>query len=335
MSHIAVDYKKCRTIAMHIKSLGGVPPDQEDPMPYTFPACVAENGWCAVVAINHQTTPIVGQALRGTVNGITLRGWDYLLQKAIHQANGDPHLFTVQWLSAVTVAQLCDLFYDAAEGTTLTRIEGRAEILNDLGRFLSRNAWDSIHGAYIASQGFIVRNDGKGLAQILARTKGFADPVRKKTFYFLALMQNLGFWRYKDIENLSSPVNYHEQRGHLRIGTVRITDPDLEQKIRAREEITYDEDIEIRFAVRRAIEYIAKLLTVTPSAMHYFFWNYFRNCCSRDNTHCTSCATNCRLPDRYRLHDITQCVFAPVCTSANIGPEHMLIEPRLDNTIWQ
>jgi len=332
---IEVDYAKCLALARHIESSGGVPPDREDPMPHTFPAHIAENGWWATVAINHQTTPVVGMALRGTVHGKLLRGWDYLLQKSIFEANRNREMYTVAWLSEVTPAMLRDIFRDEEEGETLAGVESRAGILNDLGNFLLKNNWSGVRGAYLASGGYIVRNDGRGLAQLLAQTRGYADPVQKKLFYFLALMRNQKFWEYQDIFNLSSPVNYHEQRGHFRIGTVRILDAKLEDKIRNRENIDPEEDIEIRFAVRHAIEFIAKLLDVSPSAMHYFFWNYFRNCCGRDATHCASCGESCRLPERYRLRGATACVLAPACKSAGINIPQMLIEPRLDDTIWQ
>jgi len=57
----------CIEIAEHILAHGGVPADVEDPMPYKFPEHIAHNGWCALVAINQQTTPVVGPAFRGEV----------------------------------------------------------------------------------------------------------------------------------------------------------------------------------------------------------------------------------------------------------------------------
>jgi hypothetical protein len=146
-------------------------------------------------------------------------------------------------------------------------------------------------------------------------------------------MQNQGLWKYRDPINVGPPVNYHEQRGHLRLGTVRIEDPLLLQKIRNREEVSKAQDIEIRMAVRRAIEFIAQYLSVSPSAMHYYFWNHIRNCCSRDNPHCTEC-TSCTLPERYESGR-ARCIFSDVCPSAKISNELKLIEPRIDKTIWQ
>lgn len=335
MAKIVIDTKKCLELAENIKRFGGVPPDVEDPLPYAFPEHVAHNGWWATVAVNQQTTPVVGPGLKGWVKGKQLRGWDYLLQKAIYETTRNSGMFTREWLLGVTPELLRELYYDENDGDTLSQAEIRAALLVDLGKFLERRAWSSVHEAYLESEGYILKSDGRGLAQILAEARAYQDPVQKKIFYLLAIMRNQGFWEYKDSNYLSSPVNYHEQRGHLRVGTVRLLDAALERQIRAKENITDQEDIEIRFAVRRAIEFMAQLLEVTPPMMHYYFWNHFRNCCSRDNPHCSDCGPNCKLPERYRLSPVHQCIFSQVCKSAGLPVASMFIEPRLDNTIWQ
>lgn len=335
MAKIEINTQKCLEIARHIRQVGGVPEDREDPMTYSFPAEIAHNGWWAICAINQQTTPVSGKAFCGTVNGTKLFGWDYLLQKAIVLSNENPEMFTRDWLCSVSPTTIREMYIDIEEGSTLSQIETRAKLLNDLGGFLESHNWESINEAFLKSRGYIVRSDNKGLAQILPEAQAYKDPVQKKLFYFLALMRNQGFWQYKDIINLGSPVNYHEQRGHLRLGTVRIISTVLERKIRERKNITDQEDIEIRFAVRRAIEFIAQLLDVTPSMMHYYFWNFFRNCCRREDPHCKNCAEMCKLPGRYKANTQGKCIFASVCPSANLEFSDMLIEPRIDKTIWQ
>lgn len=330
---ILIDRAQCGVIAEHIAKLG-VPKDEEDPMALSFPSLVAENAWWAVVAICHQTTPVQGAAFRGYVGGTLRKGWDYLLQKSIVEANRDPKLFTRAWLEQVSGEDLIGLYHDDTEGDTLNNPRSRAELLRELGAFLARNNWESIRECYVASEGYIIRKGGGGLAERMQTVRAYADPVEKKFFYFLALMQNQGFWKYRDPKHLSSPVNYHEQRGHFRLGSVRITDPELEAKVRARVNITPEEDIEIRFAVRRAIEYIARLLGITPAMAHYFFWNYFRNCCAREAVHCGGCGDACKLPERYRMGQHS-CVLAPACKSRGMPVGEMLIEPRLDDTIWQ
>jgi len=335
MAKVAIQTQRCIEIAEYIRSHGGVPPDVEDPMPHTFLDHIAHNGWCAIVAINQQTTPVVGPAFRGIVRGKELRGWDYLLQKAIYEANQDSSMFTVQWLRTVTPDLLRDVYHDTEVGDTLTQLEQRAELLRDLGSFLSDSNWTSVNEIYEEAEGFILRSDGCGIGQVLGRTHAYCDPVSKKLFYFLAIMRNQGFWIYRDPLNLGPPVNYHEQRGHLRLGVVTFEDVELERKVRARENISDEDDVEIRLAVRRAIEFIAQYLDVTPSAMHYYFWNHIRNCCSRDAPHCNGCNDGCGLPARYRLTETNRCIFAETCPSAALPLNEKLIEPRIDDTLWQ
>ena len=335
VAKVRIQTRRCVEVAEHIRAHGGVPSDVEDPMPYMFPVRIAHNGWCATVAINQQTTPVVGPALRGTVYGEERRGWDYLLQKAIYEANRNDEMFTVPWLCAVTPSMLRSLYHDIKTGDTLNQIEQRAELLRDLGNMFSKNNWQSVNEIYEEADGFILRSDGKGIGQVLSMARAYQDPVQKKLFYFLAIKRNQGFWQYRDPLNLSAPVNYHEQRGHLRLGTIVIEDAELKNLIRGRNNIQEEDDIEIRLAVRRAIEFIAQYLDVTPSAMHYYFWNHIRNCCNRDNPHCSSCENSCKLPERYRSNDMTQCVFSSTCPSANLPLSEKFIEPRIDHTIWQ
>lgn len=335
VAKIIIDSKKCLEIAEHIRMSGGIPPDREDPMPYSFSPAIVHNAWWALVGINHQTTPVVGPGLKGSVNGVKLRGWDYLLQKAMYESNKNQNIFTAEWLSCATVGELRDLYYDGEEGDTIPNPDSRAELLVDMGNFLKTRGMESVHEVYREAGGYIYRSDGKGIAQVITGAKAYQDPVQKKTYYFLAILKNQGLWQYQDILNLSAPVNYHEQRGHFRLGTVKIIDTELERKIRAKENIGDEEDIEIRFAVRRAIEFIAQLLDTAPSSVHYYFWNHFRNCCSRNAPHCLGCDTACTLPPRYQTAGERRCLFSPVCPSAGLSVSNMFIEPRIDSTIWQ
>jgi hypothetical protein len=82
--------------------------------------------------------------------------------------------------------------------------------------------------------------------------------------------------------------------------------------------VTEDEDVAIRTAVSDAINAIAERTLLTPSRLHYLFWNVFRACCKRDETHCSDCPSTCALPSRYvdlSLPDLRRCVFSDVCSS--------------------
>ena len=132
-------------------------------------------------------------------------------------------------------------------------------------------------------------------------------------------MRNLQLWNIRDPENLGPPVDYHEVRGHLRCGTVLITDDTLAGKIQRSEAVSAEEDVAIRQAVAEAIVRIGRSTGPTPSRLHYLFWNIFRACC-RESTHCESCPTACRLPERYAALTAgnRRCLFSAVCASSGM-----------------
>jgi hypothetical protein len=129
-------------------------------------------------------------------------------------------------------------------------------------------------------------------------------------------------WRYVDAENLGAPVDYHEIRGHLRVGTVVIRDSVLLEAIRTGREVTSEQDLAIRSAVYAAVQSISRSVGRTDAAtLHYLFWNLFRRCCGRTNPHCQSCGESCGLPVRYRTAFAgatpNACLLSAVCASAN------------------
>lgn len=79
---IRLNYAELDRQIEHLKVLG-VPPDEEDPVPVKLPERSLKTLNFITVAINHQTTPVVGVALKGQVFGQERRGWDYLRERAI------------------------------------------------------------------------------------------------------------------------------------------------------------------------------------------------------------------------------------------------------------
>src|SRR5207247_10978026 len=135
-------------------------------------------------------------------------------------------------------------------------------------------------------------------------------------------MRNSWLWKYVGDEKVGSPVDYHEVRGHLRIGTVEVADSELRRKLLEGTPVTAEQDVAIRSAVYDAIMLLSELTGLrNPSQLHYLFWNVFRSCCLRDAPHCQGCDPGCTLPDRYThlaVHEgIRRCPFASVCGSVS------------------
>ena len=219
-------------------------------------------------------------------------------------------------LAAIHVHDIESIFRDDDGGLRLTAIEERARLLNDLGSQCLRLGLGSVQDLYAACSGRILGSGSDGLLGRLATFEAYSDPVRKKSLFFLALMANHGLWSYRDPENLKSPVDYHEVRGHLRVGTVVLADADLRRAVETGAEVGRADDIAIRSAVAQALDWLSEETHCTQSQLHYFLWNLFRSCCTRDAPHCLACPTACGLPARYRLGGARRCQLAPVCTSA-------------------
>ena len=209
-------------------------------------------------------------------------------------------------------------------------------LLRDLGHQMKSRDWtfaDQIYeycNAHVAS-------GARNLLCELGHFRAYNDPVRKKAVFFLALMRNYGIWKYRDDSSLGPPVDYHEVRGHLRIGTVRIESAELLRKVRHNVEVTLEEDIAIRRAVFNAIMRISQTSGVNnPSKLHYLFWNIFRSICTREAPQCFELDDRCDLPDQYMRIILdtacARCPFASICKSA--GVQNPICEHSVDTDYY-
>ncbi len=318
---VRVNREACERIANWLATKE-IPLDQEESSLPGFPPRFIGNFFLGLVAICHQTSPRGLAPLEGTVGGIWRRGWDYLFARFEEASRRDASLLTPERWSQLSGDEIRQLFRDPELGERLTDPEHRAELLRDLGYKMILRGWEVADQIYHYCNGRIA--DGNpNLLQVLSEFRAYSDPVRKKSVFFLALMRNSGLWKYSDDEALGPPVDYHEVRGHLRIGTVCIDDPELREKVRTGRTVTTEQDVAIRHAVYDAIMYISERSGLrNPSQLHYLFWNVFRSICTRDAPQCFALRPDCQLPDRY-MHltndqSVRRCPFASLCSSAGI-----------------
>ena len=160
-----------------------------------------------------------------------------------------------------------------------------------------------------------------GFLHVLKTFRAYSDPVKKKSLFFLSIVKEECGWEIKDERNLFSPVDYHELRGHLRIGTLIINDAELSFKVQQGLAISEQDDIELRAEAQKANQRIAEESGLDSSRVHYLFWNVFRNCCPRESTktHCADCGEACKLPAQYKEMPTYEkrCIFSKICHSAN------------------
>lgn len=311
-----MDPEQCARVAGLLRAIEIPAADEDKPLVGVGPGELP-NFYLAVVAVCHQTSPVGGVRLEGvTASGERLFGWDYLRARWADRVAADRHWNAPEAWAAMRAEDVTWILRDSAGLDTISDAEGRAALLRDLGVGMSRAGWRDAAAMFGAS-GHKVEE----IYRFLDAFRAYSDPVRKKSCFFLELMRGQCGWRYRDADKLGAPVDYHEVRGHLRLGTVVIADRTLAARMAKGEETTAAEDVAIRGAVYEAIGRIAEMHGgQDPATLHYFFWNVFRRCCGREATHCAECDTTCGLPDRYRRANapvaVGGCVFSSVCASA-------------------
>jgi hypothetical protein len=323
---VTVNPKVCRELAELLKSLP-IPADREDrSLTWCSPREVG-NFYLLLVAISHQTSPRDRPPLEGDVGERHLCGWDYLSAKIEAAALEDVRILHPDFWVQMTAESVRDLFRDELLGERLSDPLGRALLVQNLGEQMLRNSWDWADQVHASARGCIATGS-PNLLGLLAEFRAYQDPVHKKSFFFLALMQNSGMWIYADPEKLGAPIDYHEVRGHLRLGTVEIHEPQLQKRLSKGEPVSEQEDVAIRSAVHEAIVRISEMRGgVNPVELHYLFWNIFRSICKRTAPLC-HLAQGSALPLRYtpwlRIEgEDEQCPFACICPSVDLDVRYV------------
>jgi hypothetical protein len=314
---VEVNVESCERLALIIKNQS-IPLDKEETSLPGFSRNEVGNFYLCLVAICHQTSPRGRPPLEGTVHGEYKRGWDYLSARLEEVCRSNSTFLTPARWSEITGDDLVALFRDARFGARLTEPGRRAALIRDLGRVMLERGWEWAEELYRLSDARVATAH-PNLIELLAGFRAYRDPVKKKSYFFLSLMRNAGLWQYVDEELLGPPVDYHEMRGHLRLGTVVVNDEDLRRKLFEGTPVTAAEDVALRQSVHDAIMLISELTGLrNPSRLHYLFWNVFRSCCSRESPHCLGCPPDCPLPERYvhlAIHadGRRSCPFAEMC----------------------
>lgn len=289
------------------------------------------NFFLSLVAICHQTSPRGKVPLEGFVGGQRLRGWDCLAARFREAVAADMSWLTPGRWRTASGEDIRAMFQDPILGDRLSDPEGRAALLRDLGRSLRARRWRHIDELNRYCDGRVATGYPNLLGE-LSRFRAYADPVRKKSLFFLSLMRSYGQWNYNDEELIGPPVDYHEVRGHLRIGTVEVIDETLRLRLYRGERVDAASDVAIRSAVYDAIMRVVELSGFSATQLHYLFWNVFRSVCTNENPQCLTILPDSTLPDRYRHlalqpDGLRTCPFAATCTSSRCDSrlmEHVL-----------
>ena len=262
-----------------------------------------------VDAICHQT-----QNFSGIIDGEFKRGWDFLLSSFLKELKKDKEFLSLKRMLKITGGDLKRIFMGSGD-----RYYERAYLLRNAARILKRDFSSDVMKINEISEGFIKREDGRGMIDLFHRFKAYSDPLSKKTFLFLNIAKKVGFWEIKDEENLWTPVDYHLERVSLRIGVVDVENP-LKRKLLEGRRVFLTEDLRLRKMVGDAVKRISEISGIPIEKLDQLFWSLGRSLCLKSGAECDGTNDgNCTFTLITGIPCDKRCIFSEVCLAYRDG----------------
>jgi len=226
-------------------------------------------------AICHQT-----QNFYGEIDGKFYKGWDYLLHSFLKEFESDKSFIDVKRMKKIKGEDLKRILFGSGD-----RYYERAYLLRNCAFILDRDFNGDIFEIYRTSEGYIKRDDGKGILELFRKFKAYSDPLGKKTFLFLNIAKKVGFWEIKDPENLWTPVDYHLERVSLRIGIVKVDEIEKNMLIKGKR-VSQKFDLNLRKKIGDGVKEISNISKVGVEKLDQIFWSLGRSICLKGGPMC-------------------------------------------------
>jgi hypothetical protein len=232
-----------------------------------------------IVAIDHRTHP-KGKTYSGRINGVELTGAELMYALAMRQFDRDSSFFSADHMCTVSPKEIQTVFrVTDPETVDIAGVDERATLLQDCGRKLKRDFNGSVLNMVSNSQGFLLRNNGNGFLQLLKRFIAYQDTVSKKSFLLVKFLERRHIISLKDPENLHVPVDNILLRLALRTGVVKITNLDLEKKIRDGISVKPKEEKALRLGTMEAFDEASKSGSLSAAYLDDLLWEFGRIHC--------------------------------------------------------
>jgi hypothetical protein len=277
-SAVAINFKRCLEVASFLRGIK-LPQELVRQTLFSSDRVVVGNFNLLLVAICHQT-----QQISGIIEGKWYRGWDYLQRSLNGYCRRNLDILDVDSWRTLSPERLERVLAPPMPGVGLLDVRSRVELIHDLGYRMTHAGYSSFEELYHAVNGRCC--GARSITGFLKYTQAYSDPVEKKARLLIGLLRDAHGWGFDDAHELGAPVDYHEIRGHLRIGTVVINDSALKERLKS-DRVSDGEDQVIRAAVSTAIDSIAQYIEGgDPLKVHYMLWKYFRAICRRYEPNC-------------------------------------------------
>lgn len=286
-----IDMERIMLISKEIKNFKLKPMDLYDPRFYPVenkPLDRVLMYFLTMVAMDHRLSR-PGKEYKAFIDGEESKGADLLYKLGIRMYLSNPNFFTPEHLSRIGVDEV--LSWLSYGGASPPDPYTRTILLKDLGSKIITLFNGDPTTIIKLSNGYLRREDGYGLLDLLRIFKAYSDPVEKKSMLLVKFLSYRGILNVVDKENIRVPVDNHLTRIALRLGIVVLEDY-LEEKVLKEVEVSYDEDILIRFSVREAYRILSQQANLNPLHLDDFLWNFGRSICLRGSPKCSLCSLN-------------------------------------------
>ncbi len=242
-----LNHSRIREVSSIIREIS---PKREEYVGELFPSLdddptLQKSFFLAMVSIDHRTRSIY--PYEAIINGKRYFGSELLYRKGMLIYEKDPNFFLPERLKDLPGDPLLDLLL---KDPPLWDMHVRTLLLKDLGFKLHRKGMDY----YLEKP--------KRLKEIRA----YEDPVEKKIYLLIKFLEGRGLISYEGERHVA--VDNHLTRLALMAGIVDYTPPSWE--------VSREEDISIRMAVREAWDRVAFLAGVDPFALDDYLWRLGR-----------------------------------------------------------
>jgi hypothetical protein len=246
------------------------PPPSEEPEP-------TARYFLVMVAMDHRLSR-PGRPYEACLEDGCYKGSDLLYRLGMAMYGENPEFFAPERLAEITVEDVKKWL--SLGSAAPPDPEVRALLLRDLGVKLTKFYNSSVLRLIELSNNRVHGSiEAPGLAENLRVFRAYEDPVEKKTMLLAKFLVARGLFNPTD--DLDVAVDNHLSRIAYRLGLVVVSGP-LWSKIREGVEVTAEEDILLRLAVRRAYRYVAARSGLKPATIDDFFWIMGRKLCTRD-----------------------------------------------------
>jgi len=222
-----------------------------------------------MVSIDHRT----GRGFSSTIGGVVFEGAELLWKLGELKWRVDRAFFNPQRMAKVSASEVRQ-WLKAPGGAVIKGPALRAALLRDAARWLV-GLWRGSVLELVEE----ARGSSRKLIELIRPIKAFNDPVAKKAYLLIKLLERARLLKVADREELRIPVDNHVTRVALRLGLI-------EAPPKPREAPRLGLDVRLRMMAMEAWRAVTVRAGLDPLVLDDLVWTLGRTVCRREVAGC-------------------------------------------------